>query len=105
MKFMSFLRFFGKRWLRDRAPRKRRAPVPHARLRLEALEKRELLTGDVPRIVNVTPADNSFVATLNPPPTLQITFSEPMVGSNASQTGASDPNNYLLINSTGDVIP
>jgi hypothetical protein len=104
MKFMSFVRFFGKRWLQGKASRRRLTPRrTRATLWLEALERREMLANDVPRIVNVAPPDGSQVNTLTPQ--IQVTFSEPMQGNNATQTGAANPNNYLLVDASGNTIP
>jgi hypothetical protein len=100
MKFMSFVRFFGKRWLRGKARRERFTPRPaRAQLMLEALEHRVMLSNSPPTIVSVVPVDHSL--TTNQTPTIQITFSEKMVGNNATQTGASNPSNYELLDSSG----
>src|SRR5438067_1975780 len=104
MKFLSFLRFFSKRWLRGKPGRRRHTPRPHrSHLLLEALERREMLANDVPRIVSVVPFDHSTIT--NQTPTIQVTFSEAMQGSNALHTGAASPNAYLLEDSSGAVIP
>src|ERR1700692_4853837 len=100
MKFMSFVRFFGTRWLRGKSRRERFTPRPaRAQLMLEALEHRVMLSSSPPTIVSVVPVDHSL--TTNQTPLVQITFSEPMVGSNAAQTGASNPSNYELLDSNG----
>jgi hypothetical protein len=100
MKFMSFLRFFGKRWLRGKPRRNRFTPRPaRAELLLESLEHRVMLSSSPPTIVSVVPVDHSVTATQTP--AIQITFSEKMVGNNALHTGASDPTNYVLLDSNG----
>ena len=67
MRFMSFLRFFGKRWLRGKPIRSRgTAPRSRGQLLFEALERREAPAVDVPRIVSVMPVDHSTVSTQTP---------------------------------------
>ena len=76
----------------------------NAGLHVEYLEERNLLDGDTPFIVTsgVLPVDGSIVA--NPQPTIQIEYSEAMVGSNATNSGAADPDNYLLFDADGNSI-
>src|ERR1700733_7003007 len=105
MKFMSFMRFFGKRWLRAKPRRERLAPRPaRSVLTLEALEHRVMLSIAPPTIVSVTPADNSTGTVLSPQPTITVTFSEAMAGTNAvgatAGTGAANPLNYLLVDAS-----
>jgi hypothetical protein len=64
---------------------------------VEHLERRELLSNDVPTIVAVLPADGSTVN--NSQPSLVVTFSE-----NVQTTQAINPANYLLFNQRGSPI-
>jgi hypothetical protein len=90
------MRSLRKKYFGGAAPRRkpfRRSPG----LYLEPLESREVPSGDTPFVLSVTP---SFGTTVNlgptPHPTLQVTFSEPMV--NAQATNAA---NYALFDATG----
>jgi hypothetical protein len=107
MSFLSFLRLFGARRPRNSSParkRSRRRGAP--KLALESLEARVLLANDTPTIVatKVMPPDGSTSTSGHP--TLQVVFSEPMVGTNATPpatagTGAANPANYFLVASDG----
>src|SRR5262249_3975610 len=109
----SFLRFFQRKSPRTlcNTPTILKRASRRVSLVVEALERRELLTNDIPQIVasGVLPPDGSTVANSNTP-VLHVQFSEAMVGTNGvnsttNGTGAADRNNYLLMDSTGNPIP
>ena len=101
MRFKSFLRFFQRRQnvSNSRSTSPRGSMRGRTVLFLEPLEKRELLTNNVPTIIStgVLPVDGT--TTPNGLPTIQIQFSEPMGPS------ATNPSDYLLLGSTGNSIP
>jgi hypothetical protein len=96
MRIKSFLRFFAGAWQKLHPFTKKRSNAKRARLMVEMLERRELLA-TAPFLVpaGVTPLDGS---TTNSSPLLQVKFSEKMANS------ALNPNNYILVSASGDVI-
>jgi hypothetical protein len=99
MMFKSIRRLFGDRATRKAAKRDSRLPKGWRGLRVEELERRELLSVDVPRIISVTPPLNSSTTVTHPQ--ISITFSED-VQTKATDTspngGVDNPANYVLIN-------
>lgn len=94
MKFTSFGRLFGTRWLSKFRGDKPRAAARRRPLELERLERRELLSGAAPRILSVSPLEGT---TTNSRPPLTVTYSEDM---NLAQV--TNPANYLLFNTDNE---
>ncbi|HZZ80389.1 MAG TPA: VCBS repeat-containing protein, partial [Gemmataceae bacterium] len=99
MRWKSFLRFFKRAWQVARTPIQTRRDWRHARIGFDVLETREMLSGTPPTVINVVITPPSGSAS----PTIQVNFSDTMVGSAGS--GALNPNNYVLLGSTGTVVP
>ena len=99
--FQSLVRFFQGGRLRT-ARRDRRGVSFRARLFVEVLENRELLSASPPTILAVSPLDGQHLTTGTP--NIAITYSEPMLGDNSLGTGVSNPNNYVLLDSAGTPI-
>jgi photosystem II stability/assembly factor-like uncharacterized protein len=95
MKFSSLLRRIGKKQQSNRSQGGRGGARKPSRLQVEALERRELLSGDAPRILAVLPADGS--TTLSTHPTIAVTYSEDVQNANVAS-------NYLLFNGSGQPI-
>src|ERR1017187_3564449 len=98
MRWKSFLQFFTRAWKRTRPICKNPARNRSARLLVEMLEKRELLTGDIPTILSagVLPLDGSSVS--SGAPVIQVQYSETMSNTALLQS------NYVLLGSTGNNI-
>src|SRR5438105_5914714 len=84
MKWNRLLRLFGPQRAKVSSPRDKRRHKLSRRPSLELLERRELLNGQAPTITAVVPQDGS---TLNiGHPTIQITFSEDVIATEAQDT-------------------
>src|SRR5437868_7458994 len=95
MKFTSFARLFGEKSRPHASPRRLRGSGSRgARLRVEPLESRELLSNDAPFIAAVMPPNGSTASSGQP--ALTVKFSEDMVASQAQ-----NPANYLLFGTGG----
>lgn len=99
MHFKSLFKFLSRPWKRTRPICKRPFANRSARLLVEMLERRELLANDIPTLVSagILPVDGS--TTTNGLPTIQVQYSETM---SASVLNAK---NYVLLGSSGDVVP
>ena len=94
---MRFNSFFGRFRKQRRLQRKTRHTRRRSGLHVEPLERRELLSNDLPSIVAVLPADGATVT--NSQPSLVVTFSE-----NVQTLQAVNISNYLLFNGRGSQI-
>ncbi len=97
MGFRSFFQFFNRTW-RKKQPITKNPPQPlNAKLMVEMLERRDLLT--VPGLVaaGVLPLDGTSVNSGSP--IIQVQFTETMSNS------VLNPGNYVLLGSSGNSIP
>ncbi len=92
MKFKSLASLFVGRKTRKSSQHNRRPGARRERLHLEQLERRELLS-NVPFIKSVVPVDGSVTGAQ---PTLAVTYSEPLVQSQATNTA-----NYVFFGPSG----
>ena len=95
MKFSPLRRLFGVP-ARHQTPKRRQrwSGLRRDCLRLECLERRELLAVQAPSIISVTPLDGSSTTSGQPP--LIVKFSENVIASQAQNTA-----NYLLFGTDG----
>ncbi len=105
MSFHSFFRNLSNRfWRRKTSPIVKRRPSWYSPV-LESLEKRELLaTTPVILSVGVLPVSGSTTASATP--IIQVQYNESMVATSPTAIGsATNPDAYLLLGSTGNVVP
>src|SRR5262245_6051828 len=96
MRFKSFLRYLSGDWKKRQPARKKRSDHGLRPL-VELLERRDLLTAPTIIASGVLPQDGASTPTGLP--VIQVQFSESMTNS------ALTANNYVLIGSTGNIIP
>jgi hypothetical protein len=96
MKFRS-IRLFGSQNARPGRRVNKNGTARLARLTVEQLEKRELLSVTLPKIVAVSPANGS--ATANAQPVITITFNEAMNAGQAQNTA-----NYSMFDAKGNPV-
>ena len=99
MRLKSILQFFNRTWQKQRPIARKRQRSPFAALLIEQLERRDLLAGIPPTLVTagILPVDGS--STTSALPVIQVEFSDTMTNS------ALNPSNYVLLGSTGTVVP